>query len=286
MIPTMIGDDVRRSPTGVAFRAVDLTPPWEEARTPIVFQHGLGLDGRAWFPWMRRLAASHPVVTIDLRGHGKSSGAWGSPHPDLADYGSDILSVMDHLGLAECHFVGESLGGTVGLFLAAHHAELFRTLTIVSTGWFGKLIAHTEGWADLLDQPDGVRKWSERMTEASLDVEVVDPAVVDWVNGLQRSVPAAVIESIARRLRGVDLRGDLPRINAPVLNLVAKGSPFVADEQNDRLRELVPTSEQVDYWDARHRVFITHAESCTDELLAFLLRHETETGVREAGSGG
>ena len=76
-----------------------------------------------WTPWMRRLVRAHPVVSIDLRGHGSSRDAWHDPDARLTDYAADVLSVLDHLRIPACHFVGESFGGTIGLHLAAGYPD-------------------------------------------------------------------------------------------------------------------------------------------------------------------
>lgn len=268
--------EVRYSAAGIGFHALDLTPPWEQPPPPVVFQHGLGLDASAWAPWMRRLARLRPVVSIDLRGHGSSRevGA-GVDEPGIADYAADIMSVLEHLEIASCDFVGESFGGTVGLYLAAERPDVVRTLTVASTGWRGDLIQNVDSWAGTLSAPDGVAAWCETMTRASLDEGSVDPRLVDWVHRTQCATPPEVIIAIVRCLRGLDLTEALPRIQAPVLNLVARQSPFVAAEQHRILRDTLERCEQVDYWDARHRLFLTHADLCATDLQSFLARHRT-----------
>ena len=65
------------------------------------------------------LANEYKVVAIDSRGHGRST-------DDEQPYGyhlmaSDVMGVMDHLGIAEAAVVGWSDGGNIGLDLAIHH---------------------------------------------------------------------------------------------------------------------------------------------------------------------
>ncbi len=80
---------------------------------PVVLVHGLTESARAWDPIVDRLAADHRVVTLDLRGHGRS------PHPATGDYGhlamaSDLVAVLDGAEVGDAaHLVGHSRGGLV-----------------------------------------------------------------------------------------------------------------------------------------------------------------------------
>lgn len=80
---------------------------------PVVLVHGLTESAPVWDPIVERLAGDHRVITLDLRGHGRSA------RPASGDYGqaalsSDLAAVLDaaEVGAAP-HLVGHSLGGLV-----------------------------------------------------------------------------------------------------------------------------------------------------------------------------
>ncbi len=67
------------------------------------------------------LAATYKVIAIDSRGHGRST-------DDDQPYGyhlmaSDVMGVMDSLGLDQAAIVGWSDGGNIGLDLAIHNPD-------------------------------------------------------------------------------------------------------------------------------------------------------------------
>jgi pimeloyl-ACP methyl ester carboxylesterase len=77
---------------------------------PVVLVHGITESATSLAPVADRLADSHRVVTLDLRGHGESGTA--------NDYGlaamvGDVAAVISAAGLVEPHLVGHSLGGAV-----------------------------------------------------------------------------------------------------------------------------------------------------------------------------
>ena len=113
--------------TKIAYRARGTGPA-------VVLVHGTALSQVIWrgFGYVKDLAADHTVITLDLRGHGRSD----KPHDPLA-YGTqqmsgDVLAVLDDLGIASAHYVGYSLGGRVGFSLATTNPD--RLTSFVSMG--------------------------------------------------------------------------------------------------------------------------------------------------------
>jgi pimeloyl-ACP methyl ester carboxylesterase len=85
----------------------------------VVLVHGTALSQVIWrgFGYVRDLSADHTVITLDLRGHGRSD----KPHQQSAYrmefFVADVLSVLDQLAVERAHYVGYSLGGRVGFSL-------------------------------------------------------------------------------------------------------------------------------------------------------------------------
>jgi 3-oxoadipate enol-lactonase len=113
--------------------------------TPVVLIHGLGSSQADWGHQVERLRTRFLVVTMDLRGHGRSSLA-REPF-EIHDLAEDVRAVINHLALGECHVVGLSLGGMVAFQLAVDAPELVRSLTIVNSG--PEVVARTaaQRWA-------------------------------------------------------------------------------------------------------------------------------------------
>src|SRR5207249_9753585 len=81
-----------------------------------------------WEPQVEELSRAFRVLRYDQRGHG------GSPVPagpyTIADIGGDLLRLLDRLGVARVSFCGLSLGGMVGIWLAAHAPERIDRLVL------------------------------------------------------------------------------------------------------------------------------------------------------------
>jgi pimeloyl-[acyl-carrier protein] methyl ester esterase len=87
---------------------------YEEAGTghPLVFVHGWAMSGRVW-RFQEELAEMCRCITVDLRGHGRSS----APHGccSLAEFSDDLTLLFDTLGLSRATIVGWSMGAEVAL---------------------------------------------------------------------------------------------------------------------------------------------------------------------------
>lgn len=87
---------------------------------PVVLVHGGNVAGWMWEPQLEALQ-HRTVVTPDLPGFGRRT---ANPWPGLDDAADDIVSRVEELtGTRRFHVVGLSLGGAVGLHLAARHPE-------------------------------------------------------------------------------------------------------------------------------------------------------------------
>ncbi len=258
----------------IAYRFMDIGEPWLERRAfPIVFQHGLGLNSDMWLPWLKSLAACHPIVMIDLRGHGGSAEAWRKPDYSLDEFGKDITRVLDHLGIQVCHYIGESFGGTVGLRLAARQPQRLASVVACSTGIYGQWLTNIGDWPDFVAR-EGVDAWSRDFMDGRFVPGSVDPSLVDWVDENQRTLAPRVIAGLVRCLLTTDLRQELRELATPLLVISPGGSPYVDLRSAHAIRELVPSAEAVFFPDARHGVVMSHWEPCSTAAAQFLARVE------------
>jgi pimeloyl-ACP methyl ester carboxylesterase len=86
---------------------------------PVILLHGGLANSNYWGHQVPVLARSHRVIVMDSRGHGRST-------RDSRPYGytlmaSDVIGLMDYLGLPQAAIVGWSDGAIIGLSLAMSH---------------------------------------------------------------------------------------------------------------------------------------------------------------------
>ncbi len=96
--------------------------------TPLVLLHGgvmtIELTYASLLPTLRQ---HHRVIGVDFQAHGRTADI----DRDLtyANLASDVVGLLDHLGIERAHVIGHSMGGGTALELAVNHPE--RLLSVV-----------------------------------------------------------------------------------------------------------------------------------------------------------
>ncbi|GAA2645406.1 alpha/beta fold hydrolase [Paractinoplanes durhamensis] len=151
--------------------------------TPFVLLPGSGGPSLMWHAYVGRLAASRPVIAIDLV---------GEPGPSVQtraiDSGDEWSAWLDEvltgLGVDRAHLVGTSYGGWIALRHALRSPDAVASLALLDPGGFGK----------------------------------VSRKFLIWIIacGLAGFAPRAIRHALARPLRNVALRDDdaMPLVKA------------------------------------------------------------------------
>jgi pimeloyl-ACP methyl ester carboxylesterase len=93
---------------------------WVEERgrgEPILMLHGLGSSTYTWRYVAPALARTHRVISVDLKGSGRSDKPFDDAYGVL-DQVALLKTLIDHKGLTNLTLVGHSLGGGVALALS------------------------------------------------------------------------------------------------------------------------------------------------------------------------
>jgi pimeloyl-ACP methyl ester carboxylesterase len=99
---------------------------------PLVLVHGLSQQRHFWDPVRSHLEA-HPVITLDLRGHGDADVPENSDF-SVARCSQDVYEALTELGYAQAVVVGHSWGASVALHMAARHPDLVLGLVLLDGG--------------------------------------------------------------------------------------------------------------------------------------------------------
>ncbi|WP_173637354.1 alpha/beta fold hydrolase [Bradyrhizobium sp. 41S5] len=110
----------------------------EGAGEPIVLVHGFASSKNVnWiYPtWVSELVkAGRRVVALDNRGHGESAKLYDAAQYEIANMASDVIALMDHLGIARADIMGYSLGSRMTAILARENADRVRSVILGGIG--------------------------------------------------------------------------------------------------------------------------------------------------------
>ncbi|TQM08939.1 alpha/beta fold hydrolase [Pseudonocardia kunmingensis] len=263
---------------------------WRGGRgRPVLVVHGLSSNARLWDGVAARLAeAGHPVVAVDLRGHGSSADV---PDTDTEDLDAaptdptrvaseDLAAVCADLGWTAPVVAGHAWGGNVALQLAADRPGLVHGLALVDGGWLhlGDQFRDLDAAWSVLAPPrfDGVPltavraglraghpDWSPDAVEGALGNlrERADGSVTPR---LERERHRAIIGSMLRHRP----RGLYPLVRCPVLLLAATGdaTPARKREQLTEAAEALAHAELVEFHGGDHDLHAHRPERVAEEI--------------------
>jgi pimeloyl-ACP methyl ester carboxylesterase len=104
---------------------------WSEAGSgePLVLIHGFGDCASVWSTFLPTLSARYRVITMELRGHGRS-GEFEGPFR-FEDSAGDLLGLLDQLGLDRVRAMGISAGGMTLLHAAARQPGRIEAMVVI-----------------------------------------------------------------------------------------------------------------------------------------------------------
>jgi pyruvate dehydrogenase E2 component (dihydrolipoamide acetyltransferase) len=110
----------------------------ESAATPGLLIHGFGGDLDNWLFNIDAIAASNPVIALDLPAHGQSTVRL--PGASLGDLARLVLAFLDAIGVAKVHVVGHSMGAAIAAQMARQAPERVASVTLICGAGLGEEI--------------------------------------------------------------------------------------------------------------------------------------------------
>jgi pimeloyl-ACP methyl ester carboxylesterase len=109
---------------------------WGDAANPrvLVCVHGLARQGRDFDTLARDLSSDYRVVCPDVVGRGQSDRLVDPMGYAIPAYVADMVTLVARLGVAQVDWVGTSMGGLIGLALAALQGSPVRRLVLNDVG--------------------------------------------------------------------------------------------------------------------------------------------------------
>jgi 3-oxoadipate enol-lactonase len=234
----------------------------------LVLSHALGTNLTLWDQQVEALRGSFQIIRFDTRGHGQSAAPRG-PYT-LSFLASDIVTLLDELGVSRAHFCGVSMGGLIGQYLAVHHPERIARLVLSNTA---AKIGNDEKWDRRIQlvAEEGMPAVFEEVLEGWFSAPFRDlhPPIVDSLAGaLKATAPEGYI-GCCQAIRDADLSQHLERIKAPTLVIAGtedQATPMASAQflqQKIRGSQLIPLR-------CAHLACAEAAAEFTDRLNRFL----------------
>jgi pimeloyl-ACP methyl ester carboxylesterase len=111
---------------------------WGDHENPdvLVCVHGLTRNGRDFDYLAESLEKRYRIVCPDMPGRGRSEWLADTSRYNYATYIADSIALLDSLNAAKVDWVGTSMGGLIGMFIASGIPERINKLVINDVGPF------------------------------------------------------------------------------------------------------------------------------------------------------
>jgi len=187
----------------------------------------------------------------------------------LAQY---VLDFVKHKGYDKVSYLGNSLGGHVGLVCTLAEPERVRSLTLTgSSGLFEK------AFGDSFPKRSSYEFMKERTELTFYDPKMASKELVDEVFEIVNNREKALrVLYMAKSAMRHNLRDEIPTISVPVLLIWGKNDnitpPFVGEE----FHKLLPNSTLIWFDKCGHVPMMEHPEDFNMQLDRFLRQIEKE----------
>jgi pimeloyl-ACP methyl ester carboxylesterase len=255
----------------MVYRVDDFTDPWKSTDT-ILLVHGGLKPKELYYAWIPSLSRHMRVIRPYMRGHWGSTPAPEGYHWTIEGLVSDLKNFLDAIGLEKVHFVGESLGGTVGYNFASRYPERLKTLTITNSPG-PTLKGHRMSLlADIL-RKEGVEAAVDYVATSHSEERTGTTGLDKWFFDEAKKNPleASIGYVGASASLDVDTVSLLKNIQVPTLLLT--GSEFtslITVEEAQRFRDLIPRAKLAVIPGSKFIVVVSAPEKCAEEVLRFI----------------
>ncbi len=99
----------------------------------LVFAHGLGGNLDQWKLQLQHFEKDYDVIAFSLQGHGNSSIGSSISDYSIQKYCDVTLQLLGRLGIEECIWIGNSMGGVIGFEVMKQSPGVIRKLIINGT---------------------------------------------------------------------------------------------------------------------------------------------------------
>ena len=253
---------------------------YEEQGTgePLILIPYLAADHACYAFQVGEYAKHFRCISLDLRGTGGSDKPPGAYTTELL--ADDVAGFMQAAGIREAHVAGLSLGGAIGMWLAAKYPDKVLSLSLHSAWATSDAFQRTivEGW-QIVARSVGVPEMIIRAIFPwcfTPELYAERPDYIDSLAAFVRSRPPQSVPDFIEQSNAVlahDVGAHLGRIAAPTQITFGRQDQLTSTRFADRLKRGIRNSELLIFEGCAHAPLYENVAEFNDRTLAFLRRH-------------
>src|SRR5215469_975728 len=241
---------------------------------PLVMIHGAQGDQTMFAGLAAAFAPSYRVLTFDQRGTGLSD------KPDvtytIAMIADDTAALMDHVGFADAHILGVSMGGMIAQEFALRHPKKVRSLVLGCTtpGGAKSIQAAATAMSAYSTREMPAEERGRALAEAAFTKGYIDkhPELVPSMIEQRKNRPIDPIGFKHRMeaAQGHDVYERLPLIKCPTLVITGKEDALIPWENSRIIAQRIDGAQLTILEPAGHCFWLEQPEKSHDAIASFL----------------
>jgi 3-oxoadipate enol-lactonase len=237
----------------------------------VVFSHGLLWSGKIFDKQVAHLKNRYNILTYDHRGQGQSEVTENGY--DMDSLYEDAVGLIEALKLGPIHFVGLSMGGFVGMRLAARRPDLVRSLSLLETTAQPEPNQFKYRLLCNIVLLFGVNIVTKPVMKIMFgDTFLNDPNRAaersKWITELQKN-QKSIVKAVTGVIERSGVEAELGQIKCPVLILVGTEDKATIPAKSEYMHQHIPQSELHYIPHAGHTSSVEEGAMVNEKLDAF-----------------
>lgn len=258
------------------YEEVTAAPHWLPAKPPVLFIHGLSTDHTIWEKQVAAFMKERPVVTVDVRGHGRSARPAGDVY-EIADHTGDMLGLLRQLGYPRTHVVGVSMGGMIAQQMALRSPELIASISLVCTSCEPPKEGATLEWRlGVFDKADTLEGYYRPVLDRGLG-KSMPAALRDYMYQLAIHNSRDVQRTGMIATFSYNARDEIGRISVPTLVVGGAEDGSIPPHLSEQLAAIIPKARLEILPACGHGPYFEAPEALNKALANFIASQEART---------
>jgi len=246
-----------------------------EGAETIIFTHGVFFDSDICLEQMKFFASKYRCIGFDWRSQGRSEdSAFGH---DVDGLTQDCIALMDKLGIKKAHWVGVSIGGVVGIRLAARYPDRIQSLCLMGATADKEKLEKLEKYELLTEAFFKDKEIHADQLLALLFGQRFCANATEYEQAKTRLLannPATMRRALTPIIRRTDIRHLLPKITCPTLIVVGEEDAANGPDRAATLHADIKSSRLAILSSVGHTPTLEAPDDVNSHLSTFYEKHK------------
>lgn len=220
----------------------------------LVLLHSMGMDAHSFDEFSNSLKKDYQILAFDILDHGDSDKP--TEPVGLVEHAETIRDGYRQLGFFPNVLIGHSVGGRMGMVLAAEHPEEFKGLVLVDIAPMDPSRKYTPPppLPEFFEDEENARKYLKTRYPNLTDKYVENRLKYAFTRDEKGRLKVKLYGDVIRRSPFIDLWPYVEKIKIPTLLILGKESTLVSPTTVDRMCSIMPRLEVSTVEEASHMV--------------------------------